>query len=240
MSDAAERLAAAGSTLQPTDVPGATGSRAAHRAALAEQGVVYVQDAGSQLVARLAEVRGLWLDACAAPGGKSLSMADAAAGAAVIAAAKPRRAGSRCWRGSPRAGARAGVRRLRPTRSPRRSAARSTACCSTLRAAGSARSRAIRTFAGGPTPTDLARHAERQRAMLEAWRRLVRPGGQLVYATCSLEPEETREVVDAFLARDGRFVQAELPPGRGPSPSTDASSSTRRSASATASSLYGF
>jgi 16S rRNA (cytosine967-C5)-methyltransferase len=59
---------------------------------------------------------------------------------------------------------------------------------------------------------DLARHAERQRAMLESLANLVRPGGQLVYATCSLEPEETREVVDAFLERDGRFVLAELPP----------------------------
>ena len=69
VSDAAERLSAAGSTLQPTDIPDCYRLEGGSPGRLAEQGVVYVQDAGSQLVARLADVRGLWLDACAAPGG---------------------------------------------------------------------------------------------------------------------------------------------------------------------------
>jgi 16S rRNA (cytosine967-C5)-methyltransferase len=34
---------------------------------------------------------------------------------------------------------------------------------------------------------------------------LVKPGGLLVYCTCSLEPEEGIEIVGDFLARDGRF-----------------------------------
>jgi 16S rRNA C967 or C1407 C5-methylase (RsmB/RsmF family) len=32
-----------------------------------------------------------------------------------------------------------------------------------------------------------------------------------VYATCSLEPEETHEVVDAFLAEHAAFAQDQLP-----------------------------
>ncbi|MGP8250890.1 MAG: transcription antitermination factor NusB [Terracidiphilus sp.] len=47
---------------------------------------------------------------------------------------------------------------------------------------------------------DLARHAERQNAILRAAIRAVRPGGAIVYSTCSLEPEENEQVVEAALA----------------------------------------
>jgi 16S rRNA (cytosine967-C5)-methyltransferase len=52
-------------------------------------------------------------------------------------------------------------------------------------------------------PEDLVAAATRQRAILAAAATMVRPGGRLVYATCSLEPEENDEVVRAVLgARD--------------------------------------
>ena len=47
-----------------------------------------------------------------------------------------------------------------------------------------------------------------QREIIDAAAELVKPGGVLVYATCSLEPEENEEQVDAFLARDDRFEPA--------------------------------
>jgi 16S rRNA (cytosine967-C5)-methyltransferase len=47
---------------------------------------------------------------------------------------------------------------------------------------------------------DLPRQAERQRAILRAARRAVRPGGRVVYSTCSLEPEENEQVIAAVLA----------------------------------------
>jgi 16S rRNA (cytosine967-C5)-methyltransferase len=37
--------------------------------------------------------------------------------------------------------------------------------------------------------------------MLDALAERVRPGGMLVYATCSLEPEENEQQVDGFLER---------------------------------------
>ena len=37
-----------------------------------------------------------------------------------------------------------------------------------------------------------------QRSLLERARRLTRPGGRLVYATCSLDPEENERVADGF------------------------------------------
>jgi len=49
-------------------------------------------------------------------------------------------------------------------------------------------------------PNDLARQAERQRAILAAALRAVRPGGFVLYSTCSLEPEENERVIAAVLA----------------------------------------
>ncbi len=49
----------------------------------------------------------------------------------------------------------------------------------------------------------LARQAERQRVLLRAAMERVRVGGRLIYSTCSLEPEECGEVVDAVLGVAG-------------------------------------
>jgi 16S rRNA (cytosine967-C5)-methyltransferase len=46
-----------------------------------------------------------------------------------------------------------------------------------------------------------------QRAMLREVASVIRPGGWLVYATCSSEPEENEAVVDAFVS-DGGFELA--------------------------------
>ena len=43
--------------------------------------------------------------------------------------------------------------------------------------------------------------ASLQRAILDAAAEIVKPGGLLVYSTCSLEPEENDEQVDRFLER---------------------------------------
>lgn len=50
---------------------------------------------------------------------------------------------------------------------------------------------------------DLAARAELQRALLRQSLQRVRPGGRLVYAVCSPEPEEGPAVVDAVLAEHG-------------------------------------
>lgn len=62
-------------------------------------------------------------------------------------------------------------------------------------------------------PTDLPALVELQREILDAAARVVRPGGILVYSTCSLEPEENEAQVEAFLARHREFAPAPPPSG---------------------------
>jgi len=60
-------------------------------------------------------------------------------------------------------------------------------------------------------PEDLLELAALQREILASAQRLVKPGGRLLYATCSLLAEENEEQVEGFLAAHGEF--AALPVG---------------------------
>jgi 16S rRNA (cytosine967-C5)-methyltransferase len=55
------------------------------------------------------------------------------------------------------------------------------------------------------SPTSLAELTVKQANILASAARLVKPGGRLVYATCSLLDEENRAIVDAFVAAHGDF-----------------------------------
>jgi 16S rRNA (cytosine967-C5)-methyltransferase len=52
----------------------------------------------------------------------------------------------------------------------------------------------------------VAELARKQRAILDAAAALVKPGGRLVYATCSVLPDENEDVVDGFCAAHPDFV----------------------------------
>lgn len=61
-------------------------------------------------------------------------------------------------------------------------------------------------------PEELAPFTMLQASLLDAAAELVRPGGILVYSTCSLEPEENQRQALAFDSRwEGKFRRAELP-----------------------------
>jgi 16S rRNA (cytosine967-C5)-methyltransferase len=209
--EAESRVRAAGVALRPTAVLDALEAEG-RVSGLAERGVLYVQDAASQLVARLAAAEGVVLDACAAPGGKSLLISDLGGAAArVVAVEVSRRRLATLVRLASRWGAAnvfpVAADALRPPFAPASfDSVLLDAPCSGLG-----------TLARNPdirwrlAPQDLPRHAARQRALLEAVARLVRPGGRLVYAVCSGEPEETDEVLRPFLSAHPEFRREELP-----------------------------
>jgi len=60
------------------------------------------------------------------------------------------------------------------------------------------------------SPADLADLAGRQKQLLFNAARVVRPGGQLIYSTCSVEPEENEAVVQQFLENTDSFAVDEL------------------------------
>ena len=59
---------------------------------------------------------------------------------------------------------------------------------------------------------DIDALAALQRRLLQKAVALLKPGGTLVYCTCSLEPEEGEAQVAAFLARDSRFTRVPVRP----------------------------
>ncbi|HUG52823.1 MAG TPA: transcription antitermination factor NusB [Vicinamibacteria bacterium] len=214
--DAAARLRLAGVVAVPLAVPGALEARegAAALASLAREGVVYAQDQGSQLVAHLAaNGSGAVLDACAAPGGKSTLLGDL--GTSVVAGeySAPRLAtlaGLVARWGTGNVLVVGADARRPPFRRPF-GGVLLDAPCSGLGTLG--RHPDIRWHA---RKADLAGHAQRQRELLEALAPLVAPEGTLVYAACSIEPEENEQVVGPFLEAHPEFAPAAPPPWAAP------------------------
>lgn len=58
----------------------------------------------------------------------------------------------------------------------------------------------------------LVDHQRTQRQLLETVSRLLRPGGVIVYSTCSTEPEETLQVIDHFCEAHREFVRESVAP----------------------------
>lgn len=186
----------AGSRLPaPTDLPGYAA------------GAFIVQDPAHALVARYAAipVGQLVYDACAAPGGKAVALE--ARGARVLAGDARHERMGRLAGTARRAGVaiRCAAANLEaaPLVPGSADAVLVDAPCSatgTMRRHPDARGRLH--------PAVFARLAERQHRLLAAAARLVRPGGLLIYATCSLEPEENEQVVEPFLKSHPEFSRA--------------------------------
>ena len=181
------------------------------RSPLHREGAIHLQDAGSQLVGWLLPAGGrAWLDACAAPGGKAAIQAARAAPRQLVAAdVRPARV--RLLTGTAE---RLGTGNLLPltadaARPPFRPGSFDRILldvpCSGLGTL--ARNPDIKWTASPARLATLARDAAR---LARAQARLLAPGGLLLYAACSLEPEETGEVIRELLAETPGLGRAPL------------------------------
>ncbi len=161
------------------------------------QGRVRIQDEGSQLIAEIAGRGSAILDCCAAPGGKTLVLAERNPEAHIVACeASPSRFEALRHRLAPLA-ARVECRLADATQISDAEAydlVLADVPCSGTGTLG--RNPEIRHRL---RPEDIARQAGRQRAILAAALRAARPGGRVLYSTCSLEPEENEQVIAAVL-----------------------------------------
>jgi 16S rRNA (cytosine967-C5)-methyltransferase len=207
-----DKLNAAGAAVETSEVAEDAWRVSGGTAVLREltgAGQIYLQDEASQLVPQLLKVAPgeRVLDLCAAPGGKTTLMADQAGDKAMIIAAD--RSASRMEIVI----ATSLLQKLESIEPVLLDAAEQLpfkpgsfdrvlvdAPCSgtgTLRRNPEIRWRLL--------AADIRAFVETQKRILNRAAGAVKPGGRLVYSTCSVEREENEEVIDDFLARDDRF-----------------------------------
>ena len=176
------------------------GKPALERTTVFGDGLVEVQDAGSQLVAELvAPRRGQTvIDFCAGAGGKTLALAAALRGSGQVFACDVSTA--RLQRLRPRL-ARSGASNVQPFGidsevDPKlaRLEGRADAVLVDAPCSGTGTLRRNPDLKWRQTEATIAELVAKQRSILVAASRLVRPGGVLVYATCSLLEEENDQI----------------------------------------------
>ncbi|WP_066553852.1 RsmB/NOP family class I SAM-dependent RNA methyltransferase [Croceicoccus bisphenolivorans] len=176
-------------------------------------GAIEVQDGGSQLAcaAVAAQAGEVVIDLCAGAGGKTLALAAQMANGGTLIAADTNR--DRLQRLTPRA-ERAGASMIRTVLlNPGRE----------LEALGEWQGKADAVLVDAPcsgtgtwrrnpesrwrlSESEIARFAATQQRLLEIAGELVRPGGRIVFVTCSLLDAEGADVVNLFLERNPRFL----------------------------------
>jgi 16S rRNA (cytosine967-C5)-methyltransferase len=176
-----------------------------------QAGLFEVQDEGSQLIALVCEAADgeRMLDLCAGAGGKSLALAAAAPCALILATDTNRARLSKLGPRAERAGAAIETRLLNPPQeldelSDWRDAADLVLVDAPCSGSG--------TWRRNPegrwrlTPERLDRVVQLQQRLLDISAELVKPGGRLVYAVCSLLSREGAGQIDRFLQHRSSWI----------------------------------
>lgn len=178
---------------------------------LYKDGAVEIQEESSQLIGLLVdpEMDETIVDACAGAGGKSLEIAALTGGNCRIYAldvdeSRLRNLGARAER--------SGYTCISPVRVSDNaladaaqlvSAADTVVVDAPCSGSGTIRRNPDKKFR--LTTAAVEKHAAYQRELLRRYAALVKPGGLLIYSTCSIFNEENFAVVEAFLRSDARF-----------------------------------
>ncbi|MBC7788980.1 MAG: 16S rRNA (cytosine(967)-C(5))-methyltransferase RsmB [Anaerolineae bacterium] len=184
------------------------------------QGLFFVQDPGSTLVTKYAAIPNgaVVADLCAAPGGKTLELSRSAGSVLACdrSAARIERMTANIARVDAKSVHTIVADAKYPAIRPVDAVLLDVPCTGTG------------TFRRHPDArwrlkmSDLAVMSALQRAILRSAATVVKPGGLLVYSTCSLEPEENDEQVESFLETHSEWTLEPPPDGAVPSQVLDA------------------
>lgn len=179
-----------------------------------KQGLLFVQDPAATLVTRYAAIApgSIVADLCAAPGGKALELSRTAR--TVIAADRVPGRLERLIVGLGRLDVENIVSYVGDAREP--AVQNVDALLLDVPCTGTGTFRRHPDARWRIKTSDLAVMSTVQRDILRTASQCVRPGGLLIYSTCSLEPEENDAPIDAFLADHPDFVLEPPPPGTVP------------------------
>ncbi len=187
------------------------GKPALNKLEVFNRGDVEVQDEGSQLLALLTDAhRGeMVVDFCAGAGGKTLALGAAMRNTGRLYAFDT--SGHRLAALKPRL-ARSGLSNVHPVQIAHERDDRIKRLAGKIdRVLVDAPCSGLGTLRRNPDlkwrqkPESVTELAALQQAILASASRLLKPGGRLVYATCSVLPEENEATVDAFLAAHPSF-----------------------------------
>lgn len=171
-------------------------------------GLYYLQEPSTMAVARALDPQPgeCILDLCAAPGGKSTHIVSLTGDRALLVANESH--SQRVWelaQNLERWGARnAVIINESPARLAQRLESFFDRVLVDAPCSGEAMFRKSETARRDWSPTLVRSCALRQSAILEDALRLTRPGGRLVYSTCTFNPTENEQVIAGFLARHPR------------------------------------
>ncbi|HET9480005.1 MAG TPA: 16S rRNA (cytosine(967)-C(5))-methyltransferase RsmB [Pyrinomonadaceae bacterium] len=213
-TDILDRLRTAGGSIEPSKVAEdawrVSGASSVVRK-LANEGRIYLQDEASQLVAQTVNLKPAEhvLDLCAAPGGKTTLMAKRAANSALIVAA------DRSARRLETVTKSSALHNLNSIKSVVLDAGNQLPFADSIfdRILVDAPCSGTGTLRRNPeirwriSEDDIRVLAAQQKAFLHQAARVLKPGGQLVYSTCSVERDENEDVIAAFLESHRDFQQ---------------------------------